>query len=125
MAEQTEDIIVINECECGCGCGDVELRMEKEPEIILFDEYAEPYESEIIRAREAAEETLAYMQEKVPEIISKENLLLDDTTTIKRELHQGVTEIKAEIEQIIIDQVLTECSEEEVYAMFPINDDNN
>lgn len=94
-----EDILIVNESECGCGCccGDVELHSEKEPDILLVDEYAEPYENEIIRTREAAEETRDYVKEKAAEIIEKENLLLDDHQTIKRELRQGIIDIRADI----------------------------
>lgn len=92
-----EDIIIVNECECGCGCGEVELHSDKEPEVLLFDEYVEPYENDIVRAREAAENTLVYVQEKHNEIIDKENLLLDDHQTIKRELRKGFVDVLGSI----------------------------
>lgn len=90
---EDEDVIIINECDCGCGCGDVELHSEREPDVLLFDEYVEPYYHDIVVTREAAEETRDYVKEKAAEIIEKENLLLDDHQTIKRELRQGFADV--------------------------------
>ena len=94
---ENEDILIISEheCDCGCGCGDVELYSPKEPDILLVDEYMEPYENDIIATREAAEKTL----EATEEIVEKANLLLDDHQTIKRELRQGIIDILAAIAQ--------------------------
>ena len=51
-----EDILIINECDCGCHCGEVELRSDHQPDVLLMDEYAEPYENDIVKIREIAEE---------------------------------------------------------------------
>ena len=140
---ENEEIIEINDCDCGCGCADVELVSEKEPDVILFDEYAEPYENEIIRTREAAEQTLELVTEKSGVIESKVDLILDDTATIKRELGRGVSQIRADIADsksttvagvaairedianIRIDLTLEECTVEEVHEMFNENNTNS
>ena len=54
MAED-RDTLIIDDCECGCGCNEVELHSEHQPEVLLFDEYGELYENDIIAIRETVE----------------------------------------------------------------------
>lgn len=54
--EENQDILVVGECNCGCGCGEVELRTEHQPEVLLFDEYAELYENDILHISNVVDE---------------------------------------------------------------------
>lgn len=56
MAETDKDMLIIGDCDCGCGCNEVELYSDRQPEVLLFDEYAEGYECDIIQTRELVEE---------------------------------------------------------------------
>lgn len=141
MAVQDEDIIVVGECNCGCGCNDVELHTDHQPEVLLFDEYGELYENDIIETRSLVGQIWSYIQEKATAILAAIGLVQGDVTTIKNEQRQGITDIegtvtasetrirgevtgesasiKRMIADILINQELTECTEAEVDAMFP------
>ena len=72
MANHSEDILEFNDCSCGCGCDEVELRGGHQPEVLLFDEYGELYECDII-----------YIREKVDEIENKIDAQQVDVTYIR------------------------------------------
>lgn len=56
-----ETIIIGGDCQCGCH--DVKLVQEQQPIVLLFDEYGEQYQDDIVKTREAAEETLEIVKE--------------------------------------------------------------
>lgn len=136
-------LVVLSDEECGCGCDEVELYTDHQPDILLFEEWADEHVDDIVAARQAAEQTLELVTEKSEVIEGKVDLLLDDTTTIKRELGRGVSQIRADIADtksttvagvaairedianIRIDMTLEECTEEEIYEMFNENNTNS
>lgn len=97
MQEQQEARIVIVDEDCCCECNEIELYTDRDPEIVLFDEYSEQYIDDIVAARIAAEEAREAVETSAATIIEKENLLLDDHQTIKRELRQGISDIRSDI----------------------------
>jgi hypothetical protein len=147
-------LVVLSDEECGCGCDEVELYTDHQPDILLFEEWADEHVDDIVAARQAAEQTLELVTEKSEEIESKVDLILDDTATIKRELGRGVGQIRSDIAyaksqiradiadtksttvagvaairqdiaNIRIDMTLEECTEEEIYEMFNENNTNS
>lgn len=136
-------LVVLSDEECGCGCDEVELYTDHQPDILLFEEWADEHVDDIVAARQAAEQTLELVTEKSEEIEGKVDLILDDTATIKRELGRGVSQIRADIADtksttvagvaairqdianIRIDMTLEECTEEEIYEMFNENNTNS
>ena len=98
LQEQAMPRVVLIDEDCPCECDEIELYTAREPDIILFDEYAEEYVDDIVAARLAAEEARDAVETSAATIIEKENLLLDDHQTIKRELRQGISDIRKDIE---------------------------
>lgn len=70
--DNNRDILTIGECECGCGCNEVTLHSDHEPDVLLFDEYGELYQSEIIRISEKVDELLEHAGTSFEECTRKE-----------------------------------------------------
>lgn len=112
------DILVIDDCECGCGCNEVELHSDHQPEVLLFDEYGELYENDIIETRSLVERIWDFIQDKYTTIVNKINTLLGDTDEIKDDIVASTAAIRQDIAEIILSQTLEECSEQDIYDMF-------
>lgn len=89
--------VLIDEDCCDCECNEVELHTNREPDVILFEEYCDEYADDIVAAKEAAEAAKQAVDTNSAIIIAKENLLLDDHQTIKRELRQGFANVLASV----------------------------
>lgn len=97
LSEGVRPLAVLVDEDCDCECGEVELYTSKEPDVLLFEEYCEEYADDIVLAKEAAIAAKEAVNTNAATIIAKENLLLDDHQTIKRELRQGIIDIRADI----------------------------
>lgn len=82
MAENDQDILIVDDCGCGCHCNDVELRSDHQPDVLLFDEYAEAYENDIVHTRETVDD----IKETVDEILEgQEGLATEENATANKE----------------------------------------
>jgi len=100
MADNNEDILIVDDCGCDCHCNDVELRSEHQPDVLLFDEYAEAYENDIVHIRETVDEikeveeglaTEANATANKNEVIAKiEDTAIDPTPLAKEATSQQI-----------------------------------
>ena len=82
MAENDQDILIVDDCGCDCHCNDVELRSDHQPDVLLFDEYAEAYENDIVHTRDTVDE----IKETVDEIKEvEEGLATEENATANKE----------------------------------------
>lgn len=98
--DETDNISIMesNGCGCGCGCNDVELHSDHQPDVLLFDEYAEAYASDI-----------AAIKEELMGNGSKSGL--------RAFIHKEVTDAKDEIISVIPSKV-EEATVEDIISIF-------